>query len=208
MPKKISAIILSAGFSTRMGRFKPLLPLGNETVLERVIRVFRKAGVGDVRVVVGHRMGELIPMIERTNASVVINPNYSKGMFSSVQAGVNSIPRDSDAFFVHPVDIPMIYPSTITKMIDRHDTHEGMIIYPCYRGNRGHPPLVPGKFSKAIIRANGSGKLNDVLASFKRDSVDLEVEDPNILLGINHPGDYTAMVSSLAHGNVLTDGQT
>ena len=208
MVKKISAIILSAGFSTRMGRFKPLLPLGDETIIERVIGLFRKAGVGDVRVVVGHRMEELIPMIERTNTNVVINPNYSSGMFSSVQAGVNSVPRDSEAFFIHPVDIPMVYPSTITKIIDRHDAHEGIIIYPCYKGNRGHPPLVPSRFSKAIIRANISGKLNDVLASFIKDSMDLEVEDPNILFGMNHPRDYTAMVSGLDHYNVLTDGSS
>lgn len=161
-----------------------------------------------MRVVVGHRMGDLIPMIERANASVVMNPDYPTGMFSSVQAGLKSIPRKSEAFFVHPVDIPMIYPSTISEMIDRYNAHEGMIIYPCYRGNRGHPPLVPGKFSKAITRANISGKLNDVLASFKRDSIDLEVEDPNILLGINHPDDYTAMVSGLTHGNILTHEQT
>ena len=208
MSEKISAIILSAGFSTRMGRFKPLLPLGEETVIERVIGLFRKAGVGDVRVVVGHRMEELIPIVERTNTNVVINPNYSSGMFSSVQAGVNNVPEDSKAFFVHPVDVPMVYPSTIAKIIDQYDAHEGMIIYPCHRGRRGHPPLVPSRFSRAIIRANESGKLNDVLASFKEDSMDLEVEDSNILLGMNHPGDYTAMVSGLDGCSVLTDGQT
>ena len=189
MAKKISAIILSAGFSTRMVRFKPLLPLGDKTVLERVISTFRKAGVGDVRVVVGHRMEELIPTVERTNANVVINPNYSLGMFSSIQAGVNSVPMDSEAFFVHPVDIPMICPSTITKIIDRHDDHEGLIIYPCYNGKRGHPPLIPSKFSKAIMRAETSGKLNDVLASFTKDSMDLEVGDSNILLNMNHSKD-------------------
>jgi CTP:molybdopterin cytidylyltransferase MocA len=207
MVKKISAIILSAGFSTRMGRFKPLLPLGDETVLERVIGLFRKAGVGDVRVVVGHRMEELIPMIERTNANVVMNPNYSTGMFSSVQAGVNSVPRDSVAFFIHPVDIPMVYPSTITKIINRHILHEGMIIYPCHNGKRGHPPLVPNKFSKAITHANTFGRLDDVLASFQKDSMDLEVEDSNILFGMNHPNDYTAMLSGLDHCNILADGQ-
>ena len=207
MAKKISAIILSAGFSTRMGRFKPLLPLGDETVIERVIGLFREAGVGDVRIVVGHRMEELIPLIERTNTNVVINPNYSKGMFSSVQAGVNNVPRDSEAFFIHPVDIPMVHPSTITKIIGRHDAHEGMIIYPCHNGKRGHPPLVPRRFSKAIVRANISGKLNDVLASFTKDSMDLEVEDPNILFGMNHPRDYTAMVSGLDHHSVFNDGQ-
>jgi CTP:molybdopterin cytidylyltransferase MocA len=189
-----------------MGRFKPLLPLGDETVIERVIGVFRKAGIDDVRVVVGHRKEELIPMIERTNANVVINPNFSMGMFSSVQAGVNSVYRDSEAFFIHPVDIPMVYPSTITKIIDDHAAHEGMIIYPCHNGIRGHPPLVPDKFSKAIISANTSVRLDDVLASFKKDSMDLEVEDPNILFGMNHPKDYTEMVSSLDHCNRFADG--
>ena len=199
MNKKISAIILSAGFSTRMGRFKPLLPLGDETVIERVIGLFRKAGVGDVRVVVGHRMEELIPVIERTNTNVVINPNYSSGMFSSVQAGVNSVQKDSEAFFIHPVDIPMVYPSTITKMIDQYDAHDGTIIYPCYRGVRGHPPLVPNRFSRAIVRANVSGKLSDVLADFSKDSMDLEVDDPNILVDMNQARDYEAMVSGLDH---------
>lgn len=161
-----------------------------------------------MRVVVGNRMEELIPIIERKDANVVINLNYSMGMFSSVQAGVSSVPRDSKAFFVHPVDIPMVYPSTIKKIIDRHDAHEGTIIYPCYKGNRGHPPLVPSRFSKAIIRANISGRLNDVLASFIEDSMDLEVEDPSILFDMNHPRDYAEMVSGLDHYNIPTDRQT
>jgi CTP:molybdopterin cytidylyltransferase MocA len=199
MAKKFSAIILSAGYSTRMGRLKPLLPLEDETVLERVIRLFEKAGVDDVRVVVGHRMEELIPIIKQTYANVVINPDYTTGMFSSVQAGVKSVSKDSEAFFIHPVDIPMVYPSTITKIIDRHAAHEGMIIYPCHHGKRGHPPLIPVKFSKAILQANTSGRLDVVLASFKKDLMDLEVEDPNILFGMNHPRDYTEMVSGLNH---------
>jgi len=194
MTKKFSAIILSAGFSTRMGRFKPLLPLGDETVLERVIGLFRKAGVADVRVVVGHRMEELIPMIEGRNTNVVVNPHYSTGMFSSVQAGVNSVLKNSEAFFIHPVDIPMVHPSTIMKIMDQHTAHEGMIIYPCYNGKRGHPPLIPVKFSKAILQANASGRLDNVLASFKKDSMNLEVDDPNILYGMNHPEDYTAIM--------------
>jgi molybdenum cofactor cytidylyltransferase len=199
MAKKISAIILSAGFSTRMGRFKPLLPLGDKTVIERVIDLFKEAGLGDVRVVVGHQMETLVPVIEGTNASTVINRHYPAGMFSSVQAGVNSLPRDSEAFFIHPVDMPMVSPSTITKIIDRYDAHAAMIIYPCYRGRRGHPPLIPNRFSRAIVRASISGRLSDVLADFSKDSMDLEVEDPNILIDMNQPRDYAAMVSGLNH---------
>ena len=208
MAKEISAIILSAGFSARMGRFKPLLPLGDETVIERVIGLFREAGVGDVRVVVGHRMERVISVIERTNASVIINRNYKAGMFSSVQAGVNNIPKKSEAFFIHPVDMPMVYPSTIKKMIDRYHAHAGTIIYPCYRGVRGHPPLIPNAFSRAILRANISGRLSDVLANFIEDSMNLEVEDPNILIDMNQFRDYAAMVSILDHNNAPASEQT
>ena len=194
MANEISAVILSAGCSTRMGRFKPLLPLGDETVIERVIGLFDKAGVKDVRVVVGHRMEALIPMIERTCASVVINRNYNAGMFSSVQAGVKSIPKDTEAFFIHPVDIPRVCPSTIRKMLDRYAGHPGRIIYPCYKGIRGHPPLVPNRFSRAIAYADISGKLRDVLAGFIKHSIDMEVEDPNILFDMNQPSDYQALL--------------
>jgi molybdenum cofactor cytidylyltransferase len=194
MTNEISAIILSAGCSTRMGRFKPLLPLGDKPVIERVIGLFDKAGVRDVRVVVGHRMESLMPVIERTRASVVINRNYNAGMFSSVQAGVKSIPKDTAAFFIHPVDIPSVCLSTLKKMIDRYAGRAGKIIYPCYKGIRGHPPLVPNRFSKAIASADVSGRLRDVLAGFIRDSIDLEVADPNILLDMNQPSDYQALL--------------
>ena len=208
MNNNISDIILTAGFSTRMSRVKPLLPRGDETVIERIIVTFQKAGVSDVRVVVGYRMEELIPMIERANAHVVINTRYSEGMFSSVQAGVKSVPMDSEAFFVHPVDIPMICPSTITKIMDRHADHEDCIIYPCHNGRRGHPPLVPSRFSEAIMSANIFGKLNDVLAYFAKDSMDLEVEDANILFNMNHARDYREKVSSLKQRKGLTREQT
>ena len=55
----ISAVILSAGFSERMGCFKPLMELDGQRVVDRVISLYRSAGVSDICVVVGHRAAEM-----------------------------------------------------------------------------------------------------------------------------------------------------
>ena len=49
---RFGAVILAAGFSSRMGDFKPLMDLAGQSVLARCVRNFREAGVLDV--VVGH----------------------------------------------------------------------------------------------------------------------------------------------------------
>jgi molybdenum cofactor cytidylyltransferase len=59
-----AALVLSAGFSERMGDFKPLMTLGGETLLERAVRLFRSVGVKAVHVVVGHRAAQLTPRVE------------------------------------------------------------------------------------------------------------------------------------------------
>ena len=57
--RKITALVQAAGFSSRMGDFKPLLPLGRSTLVEEAVERFRRAGIDDVRVVIGHREGEM-----------------------------------------------------------------------------------------------------------------------------------------------------
>ena len=55
MEQSIAAIVLAAGYSSRMGRFKPLLPIGHATALDRVIDLFLAAGIVEINVVTGHR---------------------------------------------------------------------------------------------------------------------------------------------------------
>ena len=102
----ITAIILSAGLSSRMGDFKPLLSLEGKLFLERIIALYRSAGIQDIRVVAGHRAGDVMALAERCGASAVFNPDFAHGMFSSVVAGVSDISQDCTGFFIHPVDIP------------------------------------------------------------------------------------------------------
>jgi molybdenum cofactor cytidylyltransferase len=117
-PQSAAALVLSAGFSERMGDFKPLMMLGGMTVLERVIRLFQSTGISPIHVVVGHRAPELIPLIDRWGARSIMNPQYPSGMFSSIVAGVDSIDKGTNAFFVLPVDILFVRLSTLRMLMD------------------------------------------------------------------------------------------
>ncbi|MGI6225278.1 MAG: nucleotidyltransferase family protein, partial [Peptococcales bacterium] len=80
---KLVALILAAGYSSRMGDFKPLLSLDSEYVITRTVNSLRAAGIADIRVIVGYRAEDLLPVLSSLGVTPVLNDNYDQGMFSS-----------------------------------------------------------------------------------------------------------------------------
>jgi len=190
----ITAVILAAGFSSRMGRFKPLLPLGDGSILHRDIVLFQKAGIKDIVVVTGHRREDVQPEIEKLSCRAVFNPSYSKDMFSSVIAGLSAVNPGTEAVFVLPVDIPLVKPSTILSLLTAFHANKDNLIYPTFKGSRGHPPLIPSVYVKDIIKWKGSGGLNGALKRINRQVIDIEVPDENILFDIDTPEAYQTLL--------------
>src|SRR5258708_3177074 len=133
------ALILAAGYSLRMGQFKPRLPLGERSAIEYGISGFHTAGLREVIVVTGHRARELTNVL-KGQVRCVFNPSYDSGMYSSIVAGLQSLPPETDAFFVLPADIPLVRPSTIMALVAAYHDTRTAIIYPVFQGKRGHPP--------------------------------------------------------------------
>ncbi len=193
MDGTVAAIVLAAGFSSRMGEFKPLLPLGDMTALERVVTLFRSVGIADVRVVTGHRAGELEPLLAKLGVRAVANPHYRVGMFTSVAAGVATIEKEVDAFFVLPVDLPLVRPATIRRLLDARRQNPADVVYPAFSGERGHPPLIAGRRAGTITGWHGEGGLKGALAQWDGDALDVEVADEHVLRDMDTPDDYRAM---------------
>jgi molybdenum cofactor cytidylyltransferase len=95
-----AAIVLAAGFSSRMEEFKPLLSVGGETITDRVISTFLSNGV-EVLLVTGWRQDELAAGIKNRDITIVENPDYERGMLSSVQAGVKRLNSSHRSFFYY-----------------------------------------------------------------------------------------------------------
>jgi len=190
MAGNVVAIVLAAGFSERMGEFKPLLPLGGVTILERCVTLFRGAGIDDVRVVTGHRGAELEPLLARLGVRVVANPRYREGMFSSVVAGVATLGAEVDYFFVLPVDVPLVRAATIRRLLELCRREHADVIYPRFMGMRGHPPLIAARHAREIAAWEGEGGLKAALAQWESTALDVEVADGNILLDMDALDDY------------------
>jgi molybdenum cofactor cytidylyltransferase len=195
--EKISAIILAAGYSRRMGALKPILKLGDRTILERAIRLFRELGIEDVIVVVGHGASETIPIVHDCGARAIMNAQFERGMFSSVQAGVNALMPASEAFFVLPVDIPLVGSQTIRDLLTAYWGGKSKIVVPAFRGIRGHPPLISASYRNEIPSYSGQDGLRGFFRKHNRHSERVEVSDEMILFDLDTPADYQALVARL-----------
>lgn len=190
----LAAIIVAAGYSFRMKRFKPLLSLGGSTVLEKAVHSFQNAGIKDIRVVVGHRANELSPVLDRLGVQTIVNTNYSEGMFSSVTAGVKSLRPAVTGFFLLPVDNPIVNRDTLEMLQNAFFSTEFGIVYPIYQGMRGHPPLISNHYVKKVLDWNKPGGMRALLEQYEHDVIEVEVVDPGILLDMDTPEDYHQML--------------
>ncbi len=172
------------------GPFKPLLPLGGVPVLERCVRMFRNAGVEDVVCVTGHNHDRLSGLLKRLEAREVVNSRYEEGMFSSVKAGVGALDSDCAAFFILPVDIPLVRHETVRTLLGAWNGGDDSILYPVFNGMRGHPPLIPTKYAGDLFKWEGNGGLRAYLEQYESRAVEVPVADACMLMDMDTPEDY------------------
>lgn len=202
---EIAAILLAAGLSQRMGRFKPLLPLGACRVIERVVSLFQTAGVNDILVVVGHRAAEVRQAIAPLNVHCVENPNYHQGMFSSVLAGLRALSGQNRAFFIHPADTPLVRPQTVRRLMAAFRDTSASVCYPTFSGRRGHPTLVDTGLDPDIQQWSGAGGLRAFLRRCDAQSFEVPVADEAVLLDLDSPDDYRHMLDRQVHDGLPSE---
>ena len=203
----VSGIILAAGFSRRMGSAKPLLSLGRQTVVQRVVSIYQDAGVTDIRVVTGPCDEKIRAALKGRPVACIPNPRPEDGMFASVVAGVGTIPSETEAFFIHPVDIPLVRPHTLGMLMDAAHTGSAPVIYPTFEGRRGHPPLIDRRLQQAVLDHGGRNGLRGLLDRFADSAREVPVADEGILLDMDTPADYQRLVARWKGSGILTKAE-
>lgn len=204
--QRLAAIVLAAGASSRMGSLKPLLSLAGVTALERSVTSFRDAGIDEVIVVLGHRAQELQPLAERCGARSIYNANFREGMYSSLVAGVQALPKWALGAFVLPADVPLVREATIRQLAAAFAVHPDGIIYPVYDVQRGHPPLIARRILNEAAHGE-SGPLCDLLRRHEQSAVDLSVGDEAIHLDMDTPADFKTLLALAARREIPTNGE-
>jgi molybdenum cofactor cytidylyltransferase len=190
----ITAIILAAGESRRMGQPKLLLPWGKTSVLGQVVSVLSKAGIGEIVVVMGgdqelvageaSRLEKLFPL--RT----IFNPGYIRGgMLSSIQCGLGSLSTQTQAALVCLGDQPQVQEKTVLALGNAFALTRSPLIVPSYRGRRGHPWLVARPLWQEILLLPVLATAREFLGSHLN-SIHYLPASRTILQDLDTPEDY------------------
>jgi len=195
----IAAIVLAAGFSSRMGVFKPLLAFGERTVTAHVVAILRDAGVRHIHVVTGCQAELMRVELAALGVTRAHNANFAEGMFTSVQAGVASLQAGIEGFLLLPVDVPLIRASTVRRVLGKAATAGVPIVHPVYRGSRGHPPFIGRALFDEILESDGNGGLRAILTRHGQEAASVTVFDRGCLLDMDNPEDYRRLLAALPH---------
>jgi len=184
---KVSAILLAAGRSERMGAPKPLLPLQGRPAVVRCLESLRDSGIAEIVLVVNPEGGDIVTAAKDIPARVAVNERPGSDMAASVRAGLAVVDRDATGVLICLCDHPLVRPETIEAMVSLHARRPDAIIIPAYRGRKGHPTLFP----RLILEGLGTHPtLRDIISHHRAKLSLLDVEDDGVILDMDTPEDY------------------
>ena len=189
----ISALILAAGESRRMGQPKMLLPWGSVTIIEHVVSIFLKAGIADVVVVTGGAAEQVERALEKLPVRVIFNRNYAAGeMLSSLQAGLKDMPEGAQAALIALGDQPQVREETVRALCDAFREMSAGLIVPSFRMKRGHPWLLARPLWAGILALEPPQSPRDFLNAHASKIRYVSLESSTILADLDTPEDYRA----------------
>ena len=188
---RTGAVIVAAGLSARMKEFKPMLCLGEKTVIEHTIDALKAAGVDPITVVVGYKGDVLRRHLANAGVRFAENSRYAQTqMFDSVLIGLMDIRQHCNRVFLMPADVPLVEDGTFRKLMEQ----EGPIVRPIYEGKGGHPLLLNVNLLRDLQRHNGEQGLKGAMESLGLPVTDVAVSDEGILLDADTPEDYKKLI--------------
>jgi molybdenum cofactor cytidylyltransferase len=191
----ISAIVLAAGESHRMGQNKLLLPWRGRTVIESIVTALRECPLSEIIVVLGHDAERVRAVLERESVLFALNEHFAAGMLSSVQCGVRVTSPSADGLLIGLGDQPGLSARIVQPLLDAFAAQKGMIILPAYRGRRGHPLLVGSAWREEIFSLDPAIGLRQLLQRHADEVFLVEIPDEAVLQDLDFPEDYRRALS-------------
>ena len=173
-----------------MGSQKLLLPFGKSTIIETVVDNVLNSSIDHVMVVLGANQKEIRDILSNRPLQFCHNREHEKGMLSSVKCGIRALPDNAVTALIYLGDQPGIPPSVTNSVIEAYAEELFGIVIPVFTHRRGHPLLVDMKYRNKIEELDLEQGLRSLRHHFPEDVLEVEVEEPGILIDIDTPADY------------------
>ena len=192
----ISAVVLAAGASSRMGRQKLLLPLNGEALIRRVVGQVGDAGFDDVLVIVGHEAEPVLDALADMPVRHALNPDFATGMGSSFRTAVAHLP-DSEAAMFALADQPFVTSAEYRRVLDAYRQHRSPIVSSRYGEVMAPPHLFSREFFAELAALEHGAR--PVLLRH-RDKMTVLTFPSDLLVDVDTPEDYEEVKRRLSSG--------
>ncbi|MDE0331378.1 MAG: nucleotidyltransferase family protein [Nitrospinae bacterium] len=198
--RHVTAILLAAGLSKRLGRNKLLLPLGGETVVRKTAKAVCESAVSQVILVTGHEEALVKQAVEGLDVRIAHNPRYAGGQSTSMIAGIEAASEDAEAYLFVLGDQPLLTPEIVDRLIARYEESrpDALVAAPVFQKKRGNPTLFAASLKDELLQTSGDAGGRNIIQRLKTESpekiVFLELPNDDIFLDIDTEEDYERML--------------
>jgi molybdenum cofactor cytidylyltransferase len=185
----VSAVVLAAGMSRRMGTLKQLLPIDGKMLLDVVLAAVRASHVDEVIVVLGNSADIIQQHVRLDKCKIVINDCYGEGISSSLRAGVAGVSPHADGALIVLADQPLIRPETIDQLIEEYRRRKPQILIPVYNGVRGNPVLLDRSVFAELAGLTGDIGCRAIFGKHTEGLLKVPVDDCGVLFDLDTKAD-------------------
>src|SRR2546421_4887936 len=175
-----------------MGAFKPLLPFGDRTVIERCVANLRAAGVGEIIVVLGHRADEVRAHLGDADVHFALNADTDSEMGVSIARGIEQVEANARAVIIALVDHPAVSSEAIASLIDEWK-RGARLVQPEHGGRGGHPVLIDLAYRDELLHLDPRMGLRSFFDAHRNDVLRLPIDSPYVARDMDTWEDYLAL---------------
>jgi molybdenum cofactor cytidylyltransferase len=197
--RRIAAIVLAAGRSTRMGAVNKLIAeIGGKPLVRIAAEQALASRASPVIVVTGHERERVEAALNGLPVRVVHNPDYAEGLGTSLKAGIAAVPDDADGAIVCLGDMPQVNAALIDKLIAAFDPEKGaLVVVPSIAGRRGNPVVWSRRFFHDLMGISGDIGARHLIGSYAEAVAEVPVEGDAALTDVDTPESLSAVKAEI-----------
>ncbi|MGE0035451.1 MAG: NTP transferase domain-containing protein [Xanthobacteraceae bacterium] len=193
--RRVAAVVLAAGRSTRMGGPNKLIA---EIAHRPLVRIAAEEALASrakpVIVVTGHQRPEVEQALAGLPVTIVHNPDFAQGLGTSLRTGIAAVPPEADAAIVCLGDMPHVDAGLIDRLIGAFDPARGaLVVVPTFEGKRGNPVLWSRRFFPDLMAVEGDVGARHLIGRYPEAVVEVAVDDRGAFVDIDTPEALTGV---------------
>ena len=197
--RRVAAIVLAAGRSTRMGAVNKLIAeIGGKALVRIAAEQALASRAKPVIVVTGHERARVEEALAGLPVRIVHNPDYADGLGTSLKAGIAAVPDEADGAIVCLGDMPQVDSALIDKLIAAFDPAKGaLVVTPTIDGRRGNPVVWSRRFFNDLMAIEGDIGARHLIASYAEAVAEVPVVGEAALTDVDTPESLSAVKAEI-----------